>query len=85
MIARRKSRGPRTNAWSPSQFCGGAVTCTTGGAGDPDSGACTYKHPLLDAGTRFSGSGECYCAKNDSCYALASIAGCCGGDRVVCY
>ncbi|MBS2012556.1 MAG: hypothetical protein JST00_06705 [Deltaproteobacteria bacterium] len=65
--------------------CAGPVTCTTNGTGNPDSGACTYKHPLLDAGARFCGSGECYCAKNDSCYALASVVDCCAGDRVVCY
>lgn len=65
--------------------CRGPVTCTTNGAGNPDSGACTYKHPLLDAGARFCGGGECYCAKNDSCYDLASVVSCCAGDRVVCY
>lgn len=54
-------------------------------AADATPPECKYKHPLLDAGKRFCGNGECYCAKVDSCYGMAIAKTCCDDMPVVCY
>ena len=45
----------------------------------PTDAPCKGSHPLVDAGLRFCGPGDCYCTDKDACYAKASAAGCCAG------
>jgi len=69
---------------------------TDAGPGPDDGGVaadgatvmCTGTHPLLDAGARFCGAGDCYCpptgsVAGDTCYAATIARACCPGD-VVC-
>lgn len=60
--------------------CSGGLSCgpgTDGGATDGGSVICPGTHPLLDAGARFCGPGDCYCADPDSCFPADVAAACC--------
>lgn len=61
------------------------VACKTADGDSPDGGQCTFKHPLLDAGARYCGPGDCYCKKRDSCYAAQVALGCCPSSDLTCY
>lgn len=67
--------------------CGASVLCTTPGGGDPDAGACTFKHPLVDGGARFCEMGNCYCKwqTSESCFAANVAATCCPSDAITCF
>lgn len=67
------------------QCCDGPVTCGTSDAGNPDAPQCGFKHPLLDAGARYCGPGDCYCSNPDNCYPFAIAAQCCAAPSVTCY
>lgn len=53
-----------------------------------DVPACVGTHPLLDAGARFCGAGQCYCptpgTNGDSCLPTGTAAACCPGRSVRC-
>lgn len=65
---------------------GRSVRC----AGGADAGpTCpTGTHPLLDAGARFCGPGQCYCptpgASGDSCFPAGTSSACCPGRSMTC-
>lgn len=53
-----------------------------------DVPVCMGTHPLLDAGARFCGAGQCYCpspgTNADSCLPMGTAAACCPGRSVRC-
>ncbi len=53
-----------------------------------DAPVCSGAHPLVDAGARFCGPGQCYCPApgtgGDSCLPSSTAAACCPGRSVVC-
>lgn len=65
---------------------GRAVTCAVGGDAGPTCP--TGTHPLLDAGARFCGPGQCYCppagASGDSCLPMGTAPACCPGRSMTC-
>lgn len=64
---------------------GGPADASTDEAAAFDAADCKFKHPLLDAGLRFCGPGDCYCKGADSCYPKSIAAACCGGSEGTCY
>jgi hypothetical protein len=73
-------------AGSATQCCGGPVLCATAdGGGNPDGGQCSYKHPIVDAGSRYCNAGECFCRQRDSCNTPATATACCPNASVTCY
>ncbi len=57
-------------------------------AGPAEAAVCSGAHPLVDAGARFCGPGQCYCPApgtgGDSCLPAGTAAACCPGRSVVC-
>ena len=52
--------------------------------GASDGAACQGKHPIVDAGMRYCGLGDCYCMGKDSCFPMAIAKACCGDTMVRC-
>ena len=69
--------------------CGRGLVCPGTDASVTDAAVCVGTHPLLDAGARFCGPGNCYCPPTSSgtgeaCYPVGIASGCCPR-TVTCY
>jgi hypothetical protein len=66
---------PTATAW---RCCESAPVC----AWDMGAPTCTGTHPLLDAGARYCGPGQCRCVSTDACFPKWQIVMCCAGTSV---
>jgi len=56
---------------------GAGASGSSGAAGAAGAPSCNGTHPLLDAGARFCGAGDCYCSNPDACFTEATASACC--------
>jgi hypothetical protein len=65
-------------AGTAAACCQSQPVCASDAGGPP---ACMGSHPLLDAGARFCGLGQCRCVQTDACFSMSQIDRCCEGAR----
>ncbi len=75
--------GGNTGGVAGNTASGGAAG-TSGSAGSASGGSaglsCQGDHPLVDAGDRYCGEGECRCIASDKCFSDKDAARCCEGE-----